>query len=294
MLSRNLLMRVCTLTVAVVTTLVLAFSSGGCGSIAKKVQEHLTLVKGIISDFQEAEKELNNHWNLGLAEQKDIGDSLDSFRKAIAKGEDKIDEVDPPEPCREVHRETGRLLSRGRELAMLMSESCDYLESVSSVASSIEDLLGKMNALIEKNEIAVGLPDLFEESDKIYDNFASIVTPAEFQSIREELEKFIEEIRDHLTKAMKTAGIQTGTTEERGSVAEEQEEPSSSVTKAVGRILDDLPEIWGQVAGRIAVLMNDLRVSSGVAAKQIEIDNVLSNVNAMISELDKRYALHGK
>ncbi|MDD5748602.1 MAG: hypothetical protein PHP64_06115 [Actinomycetota bacterium] len=246
-----------------------------------------------MSSFSTSRTQLMSRLSLGLKDQKGIEKSLANLQKSISDGNQKIDTIDPPEPLMDIHRETGRLLSRGRQLAWMMSKPCEYLEDISSVAEGIVEILDKINALINEGALAYGLTGLSEQLIEVQSNFASVVTPDVFEEVHDELSEYLNEMNSQISKAMGVAGVEPGEEREGSNESEStREKLSKSLERSVGKLLDDLSSEWGQLSGKIVILLGDARVSLGISAKEAEIDSIMADIEGKIKEVQKRFGLN--
>ena len=270
-----------------------AVLTGGCGSVQGDVQNYLQMARPILDNITGHLSDLRNYLAQPLAGQEGIKDSLADFRKALAEGQEKLDETNEPEPCGELTRLLRISLGQGRETADMITPFADNLGDLAPLAKQASDIVSVLSRMDSDEEIAAAMASYQSRGERLASGLQTVFVSQTFQPVREELAAFIETMNKQLADAQKTA---ERTLEQTPPPEEEQSGQTSSAQQKkqkksgpLMRVVSDIADDWGRTDGKITAMVDGLLQASGLSSKQAEFDSTVTQILGQIQNLEQQY-----
>lgn len=308
---------------AAVAAVVLVSFASSCNSMSNEVDKYIKQIRPILDSVTAKLNDLRKYFNLPLADQGGMKKSLTALRKVVKEGQDKLDALDPPEPCRELDRLMGDCIFRARDTADLSTQFADYLGDMAPLAEQVNDLIANIGRLAASNDVASGTAALVAEGNRLASGYYTVVAPALFQDVHKTFGAFVQMVNSRLAAAAKMAGDrggpgggnnghggyqpaeetapqpveETSPEPEETSPTEPEPEPEPEEpgdTRESGSIeatLAIIPAEWPRVNADIGIQLAELRESTGLTAKQQQFDELVVQIMGKIAMLQKEYEL---
>jgi hypothetical protein len=270
------------------------FLAGGCGSVRGDVQDYLKMTRPILDNVTSHLSDLRNYLAQPLAGQEGIQDSLTDFRKALAEGQEKVDERNEPAPCAELARLLRLSLDQGRESADMITPFADNLGDLAPLAKQASDIVSVLSKMNSDEEVAAAMASYQSRGERLASGLQSVFVSPTFQSVREELAAFITDMNKQLADAQGVAERtleqqppeeQPGETSSSQQSNQKQAKRSGPLTRIVAGIADD----WGRTDGKITAIIDGLIQASGLNSKQAEFDGSVTQILGQIQSLEQKY-----
>jgi len=273
-----------------------AFLAGGCGSVQGDVQDYLKMTRPVLDSVTSRLSELRNYMVQPLPGQEGIKDSLADFRKALAEGQDKIDERNEPAPCAELARLLRLSLDQGRETADMITPFADNLGDLAPLAKQASDIVSILSKMNSDEEVAAAMASYQSRGERLASGLQSVFVSPTFQNVREELATFIgtmnKELDDAQGVAERTLEQQPPEEEQSGQTSSAQQSNQKQVKRKSGplmRIVAGIADDWGRTDGKITAMVDSLVNASGLSSKQAEFDGSVTQILGQIQNLEQQY-----
>ena len=270
-----------------VACLIAALLLCGCGSEEKAVNGYLDIARKVVTGLTAASAGLNKFWNLPLADQEGIEDALKAFRKSISNGQDRLDRIDAPEPCREVDLSLGKSLDLGREITDIGAQFADYLGGTAPLARRASDIVTGVSNLQYERYIASQLVRYADLAQKLMSDFQTVTVSPNFKPVHEDFGAFLQLLVKNLDQASKQAERQPYNEEELQSQPGEREKQMQP--ESMLELLNGISEEWGRVNGAMTAHVDTIRQFTGLKPKQIAFDDLLRQIQGQIEAIAKQY-----
>jgi len=280
------------LTVFLAALLSAAVMAGGCGSVQGDVQSYLQMARPILDNITGHLSELRNYLAQPLAGQEGIKDSLANFRKALAEGQEKLDETNEPEPCGELTRLLRISLGQGRETADMITPFADNLGDMAPLAKQASDIVSVLSKMTSDEEIAAAMASYQSRGERLASGLQTVFVSPTFQPVREELAAFIETMNKQLADAQETAERtleQTPPTEEQSGQTSSAQQKKQKKSGPLMRVVSDIADDWGRTDGKMTAMVDGLLQASGLSSKQAEFDSTVTQILGQIQNLEQQY-----
>jgi len=270
--------------------------AAGCGSVQGDVTDYLKMTRPILDDVTSRLNELRNYLAKPVADQEGIKDSLANFRKALARGQAKLDGKNEPAPCAELARLLGISLGQGRETADMMTPFADNLGDLAPLAKQASDIVSVLSKMNSDEEIAAVMASYQSRGQRLASGLQSVFVSPAFQNVRDELATFIgtmnKQLADAQSVAERTLEQQPPPEEPSGQTSSAQQSNREQVKRKSGplmRVVAEIADDWGRTDGKMTAMAGSLVEGSGLGSKQAEFDGSVTQILGQIQSLEQQY-----
>ncbi|MBN2168252.1 MAG: hypothetical protein JW738_03330 [Actinobacteria bacterium] len=264
----------------------------GCGSSAA-ANGYIEQTKDILDGISNSLAELKEYWTLPLEDQGGLKKTLDEYNEAVDKGQELLDHVDSPAPCRDLEDLLTYVMEKAKLIGTLTTQFGDYTEDMSKVATDISDLVGELEVFMTKKGLPAGARQMFEKANSINADVKSTIPPPLFQGVQVEFTDFMAGITEQFQKAAEKASgwkpEDSGSTDEEEQAEEDAEPQDNYKNKALTPMLEDVPEKWLEFNAKLAEWMEAAREVSGLNTSYAEFDQLMLQTKEEIKKIEKKY-----
>jgi hypothetical protein len=282
------------LTLAVLLSATLLVGCGDSGA----VNSYADMANGLLAQLNQKKIELRNYWTQGLAQQGNMGQSLDSFRKTLAECQELLDTKDSPDAARTLDDTLGQAVDKSRTLADLMTQFSDYFTSLSPMAQTAADIVTQLQSLDKSQYVPSTVAALAYKAQQLQGSLRGLNTNPYFKPISDQFTQFVGLMAKNLADAQSSLGNSNYTPTDNNNENDnsQQSAPDSEEARQkkrqieqISRYTDAIANAWEELNQQVTSELDQIREATGVNASITEVENYIGQGVAEIKKLKEQY-----